>query len=93
MTDRQTLDEPVIICRLWKNRWRRAVIVISISRYENNDIIDIREHFTDAAGCMQPSRKGIAMGIRKLPELAAAVQKALARARALKLIDDDGGGG
>ncbi len=87
-----TIDESHIeISKFFKNRWRRAVIVISISHYEGNDIINIREHFTDAAGCMRPSTKGLAMGIRKLPELARALAKAEAEARLRGLIPKERG--
>ena len=40
----------------------------------------------------RPTTKGVAMGIRKLPELAAAVTKALAVAVERGLIDDEASG-
>ena len=86
-------ESPTIITKFFKNRWRRAVIVISLDHYEGNDIIDIREHFTDAAGCNRPTRKGLTLGIRKLPALARALVKAEAKARELDLIPPDVGSG
>jgi transcriptional coactivator p15 (PC4) len=84
------LAEPIEI-RFWKNRQRRAAIVVSLKSFEDQNLIDVREYFTDAQGCMKPSTKGIAMGVRCLPELSRSVRRALEKARALKLIPEDAG--
>ncbi len=91
MTARPTLPEP-IEWRFWKNRWRRDAIAVSLSTFEDRNLISVRTYTTSTDGKMVPTTKGVAMAVARLPELAAAVQKALVRARALGLIDDDGGG-
>jgi hypothetical protein len=87
------LPEPIEIAKFWKNRWRRAAIVVSITQYEGHNLIDVREHFTDAAGCMRPTTKGLAVVVRRLPELAKAINKALKQARELGLLPPDDGAG
>ena len=88
---RPTLPEP-IEWRLWKNRHRRDAIVVSLSTFKDQNIFGVRLYTTSEDGKMLPTTKGVTMGIRKLPELVAALVKADARARELGLIDDDGAG-
>jgi hypothetical protein len=88
MTARATLPEPVEIAKFWKNR-RHDAIVVSLSTYEGCNLIDVRTH-TMKDGRLVPTPKGVAMVVRRLPELAAAVTKALAKAKELGLIDDGG---
>jgi transcriptional coactivator p15 (PC4) len=91
MTARPTLAEPVE-WRFWKNRWRRDAIVVSLSTYEGRNLISVRTHTTSQDGKMLPTAKGIALVVARLPELAAALTKALAKARELGLLDDQGEG-
>jgi hypothetical protein len=83
------LAEPIEI-KFWKTRRRDIAIVISISSYEGTNIVNVREHFIGSDGCMRPTTKGIALAIRRLPELSNALRSLLERARALGLIPDDG---
>jgi hypothetical protein len=83
------LAEPVVIDKFWKNRSGEAVCV-TFSMYEGSAIVDLRHHFTASDGRVQPTRKGLALSILRLPELAAAVNRALGAARVLGLIDDEG---
>jgi hypothetical protein len=85
-----TLDEPLIVDRFWKNR-RHDAIVVSLQTYEGCNLIDVRTHIMKD-GRLVPTPKGVAMVVRRLPDLAAALTKALAKARELGLIDDDGAG-
>jgi hypothetical protein len=87
---RLTLPAPVEVCKFWKNRKHDAV-VISLSTYEGRNIIDVRQHFMTKDGRLQPTTKGLAMQVLRLPELAAGLTKALAKARELGLLDDDSG--
>jgi hypothetical protein len=87
---RPTLDEPVVISKFWKNR-RHDAIIVSLSTFEGKNLIDLRMHAMKE-GRLVPTPKGLAMVVRRLPELAAAVTKALAKARELNLIDDEGSG-
>jgi hypothetical protein len=89
MTAPAALTEPIEIEKFWKTRRRDKAIVVSLSSYEGINIVNVREHLTGADGCMRPTTKGIAMAVRRLPQLAAGITKALAKARELGLIDDD----
>jgi Transcriptional Coactivator p15 (PC4) len=87
---RVTLPEPVEIAKFWKNR-RHDAIVVSLSTYEGKNLIDVRMHAMKD-GRLLPTPKGVAMVVLRLPELQKAVTKALAKARELGLLDDDGAG-
>jgi len=84
------LSEPIEISKFWKNRQRNIAIVVSLKDFEGTNLIDVREHFTDGKGCMRPSTKGLAMGVRRLPELSRALRQALEKARAMKLLPEEG---
>lgn len=75
--------------RFWKSRRRDKAVVVSLSSYEGVNLVNVREYLVGTDGCMRPSTKGLAMAIRRLPELSNAVRKALVRARELGLVDDD----
>ena len=85
------LAEPIEICKISKNRRRDKVIVVSLGAYEETNLVNVREHFVGADGIMRPTTKGIAMSVRRLPELSNALRKALETARALNLLPEDGG--
>lgn len=88
MTTRPSLPEPITISKFWKTRRRDEVIIVELREYNERPLIDVRVHVVDAEGKLRPSAKGIAMSVRRLVELAAAINKALDKARALGLIDD-----
>jgi Transcriptional Coactivator p15 (PC4) len=90
MTKPPPLTEAIEIGKFWKNRRRDTAIVISLSAYEETNIVNVREHFVGADGCMRPTTKGIAMSVRRLPELSRGLRLALEKARALDLLPDDG---
>jgi hypothetical protein len=85
---RPTLQEPVVVSKFWKNRQHDA-IVTSLSTYEGRNLVDVRMHHMNSAGCLVPTPKGISVVVLRLPELADAVNKALAKARELGLLDDE----
>jgi hypothetical protein len=87
---RVTLPGPVEVAKFFKNR-RKDVIVVSLSTYEGKNLVDVRQHFHNEQGQMRPTSKGVAMVVLRLPDLAKAVNKALAKARELGLIPDEGG--
>jgi hypothetical protein len=87
---RVTLPEPVEVAKFWKNR-KHDAIVVSLSTYEGKNLIDVRMHAMKD-GRLLPTPKGVAMVVLRLPELQKAVTKALAKARELGLIDDEGAG-
>jgi hypothetical protein len=88
---RPTLTEPVPIAKFWKSaRDRTKHVRIELSEYETHPLINVRIWKTGSDGIDRPTVAGIALGIRKLPELATAIDKALRKARELGLIDDEG---
>jgi hypothetical protein len=86
---RPTLPEPIEVAKWWKSRRRDIAIVVSLSAYEGHNLVNVREHFIGSDGCMRPTTKGLAMVVRRLPDLAAAVNKALAKSLELGLLQDD----
>jgi hypothetical protein len=91
MSARITLPEPVEIAKFWKNR-RHDAIVVSLSTFEGRNLVDVRQHFMTKEGKLAPTQKGLALVVLRLPELAAAIAKALETARSLGLLDDEGAG-
>jgi Transcriptional Coactivator p15 (PC4) len=85
----ETLLEPVV-WRFWRNR-RGEGVAVSIEPWEGRTLVHVRQFFTDHAGKLAPTKKGICIDVLRLPELAAAVNKALATARELGLIDAEHG--
>jgi hypothetical protein len=82
-----TLPEP--IAKFFKSaRDRTKHIRVELSEYEGHPLINIRVWQTGSDGIDRPTKQGIALAIRKLPELARAVAKAETRARDLGLLDD-----
>jgi hypothetical protein len=73
--------------KILKNRTGQAVIV-QIREYKGRTIVDVRVHYTGRDGTLLPTRKGLSVAVLRLPELSAAVTKALATARELGLIDE-----
>jgi hypothetical protein len=67
------------IAKFWKNRRRAESVHVTLSEYEGRALINVRVYATGADGIDRPTPKGIAMGIRKLPELARALAKAEGR--------------
>jgi Transcriptional Coactivator p15 (PC4) len=84
------LADPIEIAKFWKGRRRDKAIVVSLSSYEGTNIVNVREYFIGSDGCMRPTTRGIAMSVRRLPELSRAVRAALEKARNLNLLPDDG---
>jgi hypothetical protein len=85
------LTEPIEISKEWKSRQRKIAIIGSLRSYEGHNLYDLREYYTDQAGCMKPSTRGLCLSVRCLPELSRAVRRALEKARALNLLREDGG--
>jgi hypothetical protein len=83
------IPEPIEICKFWKNRRRDTAIVIALSSYKEHNLVSVREHVIGTDGCMRPTTRGTSLVVRRLPELSAALCKALKRARELGLLPDD----
>jgi Transcriptional Coactivator p15 (PC4) len=81
-----SLPEPVQVGTFWKNR-RHDAIVVTLSTFEGRNLVDLRQHFMNKEGKLQPTQKGVAMVVLRLPDLAKAVNAALSKARELGLLD------
>ena len=77
-------DAPITVAEFWANR-RGESVRVQLCRIEGVRCIDMRRYQT-INGRLQPTQKGLALAIHKLPALAAAVAKALRQARELGLI-------
>jgi hypothetical protein len=83
------LAEPITVAEFWKNR-RGESIRVTLETYEGRNLVSVRQFFTADTGKMQPTKKGVSLSVLLLPELAAAVNKALARAAELGLLEGKG---
>jgi hypothetical protein len=83
---------PIEIAKWFKTRRHDIVTAVSLSSHEGVNIVNVREYLIGSDGCMRPTTKGIAMSVRRLPELSRALRLALEKARALDLLPDEGGG-
>ena len=78
---------PIEIGKFFKTpRHSGDVIVGSIREYEGRKFADFRLHYTDRDGCMKPTKKGLALSLRKLEEFAELIAKTITKARELGLI-------
>jgi Transcriptional Coactivator p15 (PC4) len=85
-----SLSEPVPIAKFWKSaRDRSKHVRVELSQYEGHALVNVRVWLTGADGVDRPTMKGVALGIRKLPELAKALALAETKARELGLIQDE----
>jgi hypothetical protein len=85
MSRRPTLPEPVAVDSFWRNR-RHEAVVSTLSTFEGRNIFDVRIHEMQQ-GKLVPTRKGVAVVVLRLPDLAKAINKALKKAQALGLLD------
>jgi hypothetical protein len=79
------LREPIVVGEFWCNR-RGEAVRVQLREFEGHALIDVRRHYTAADGKLAPTKKGLAIAIRHLPALAAAVAKAEQKAREIGLI-------
>ncbi|RXG86502.1 transcriptional coactivator p15/PC4 family protein [Bradyrhizobium zhanjiangense] len=80
---------PIEIAKFWKNRARNESLHVSLSEYEGHCLINVRLYTTGSDGIDRPTQKGVAMGIQKLPDLARALNRAVAIAKKMGLIAED----
>jgi hypothetical protein len=88
MSARRPALSETVEWKLWKTRRRDIAIVGSLSTYQETNIFGLREHVVGSDGIMRPTTRGIAMAVKRLPEVADTVNKMLAKARELGLLDD-----
>jgi hypothetical protein len=83
------LPEPIEIGKFFKNR-KGEFIVVQIKQFEGVVFADARQFFTAADGISRPTKKGLAISLRHLPEFIALLGRALTKAHALGLIREGG---
>jgi hypothetical protein len=79
-----SLDDGLIVSEFWANR-RGESVRIQIRTYEGRRVIDLRKYFTNKSGVLQPTRKGLTLAIKKLPDLG--ISKACSAAADLGLLE------
>ncbi len=65
----------------------REEIHVSLSEYQGHDLCDIRVHADNGVEPI-PTKKGVCLGVAKLPDLIAALQQAEAEAKAAGLFKE-----
>jgi hypothetical protein len=83
------LAEPILVAEFWANR-RGESLRVQLRMFEGVPLIDLRKFYTGAEGKLLPTKKGLSLVIRRLPDLAAAIVKAERVARELGLIREEG---
>jgi hypothetical protein len=78
-TGTKSISDPVIVAE-WPINKRGETARVSIEVYKDTWLINIRKWFEADDGEKRPS-KGIALGVKHLPNLADAITKALSAAR------------
>jgi hypothetical protein len=86
----QTPDPDPFLIAEWPLNNRGEQVRVSIENYKGAWLISLRKWFKIDDGQMRPG-KGLAMGAKNLPRLAAAMEQALATARERGLIPVDDG--
>ncbi|MET3299690.1 transcriptional coactivator p15/PC4 family protein [Bradyrhizobium diazoefficiens] len=81
------LAEDIVVAQFWKGRQRNNHIRVTLKRFEGRPIVDVRQFFVTAEGKSQPTTRGVALDVRRLPELRKALEKAEAKALELDLIE------
>lgn len=84
-----TLTEPIVVAEFWANR-RGEGVRVQLREFEGVALVDIRKHYTNAEGKLSPTKKGLAIRLRRLPEVGDLLEKTLAKARELDLIREGG---
>lgn len=66
------------------------VVRVSLDEFKGQTYVNARVWYTAANGEFRPSKNGVGLSLRHLPDLIRAFQDAAERARALGLLDDGG---
>ncbi|MCP3370770.1 transcriptional coactivator p15/PC4 family protein [Bradyrhizobium cajani] len=81
------LAEEIVVAQFWKGRQRNNHVRVTLKRFEGRPIVDVRQHFVTTDGRSQPTTRGVALSLNRLPDLLKAVEKAYAKALELDLIE------
>ncbi|HUI12551.1 MAG TPA: transcriptional coactivator p15/PC4 family protein [Xanthobacteraceae bacterium] len=80
------LDSSKLVHEFWANR-RGEAVRVQIRNYQGRNLIDLRKFFTGKDGRLRPTKKGLTLSIRKLPDLARGISNAMSAAHELGLIE------
>ena len=80
-----------VVVASWRRNAREMIQVV-LDRYQGHEVIDLRTWFADEDGSLRPTRTGITLAVRHLPQLAAALTAALTVANERGLLTDRDGG-
>jgi len=83
-----TIEEPITVGKFFKNR-AHDIVAVTLSTFNGRNVVDVRQFFTNKQGIDCPTAKGVAMDVRKLPELARAIRRAVVKAQELGILDED----
>ena len=78
---------PIVIAEWSRNS--REVVRVALDRYNGRHTINARAWYSED-DVLEPDKTGITLAVKHLPALAAALGKALAKARELQLLGDGG---
>jgi hypothetical protein len=87
MNSKPPLTEPIVVAEFWCNR-RGEAVRVQLKEFNGHPLVDVRKFFTDDDGCLVPTKKGLAIAIARLPDLARAIAKAVHKARELGLLGE-----
>lgn len=79
------ISDPIKVAEFWKNR-RGDTVRVTLESYEGRNLVTVRQFYTTTDNKLAPTKKGVSIAIARLPDLAAAVTKALEKALELGLI-------
>lgn len=65
-----------VVAHFWKNRRGESIRVV-LKTYEGHNLIDVRQCCTGSDGKIRLTKKGVSISVLRLPELAAAINKAV----------------
>ena len=68
---------------------KRERVLVSLKQFKGVDLIDVRKWYLDNEDDSLRPSKGIALNVKHLPQLEAAITKALAEARERGLVNTD----
>jgi hypothetical protein len=76
----------IVVCsEFWRNR-RGESVRIQLREFEGQVLVDLRVHYR-SDGKLVPTRKGLSLVVRKLPQLLDGVKKATSTAISLGLLE------
>jgi hypothetical protein len=85
-TDSATLSEPLVISKFWRDRRRSESIWVTIGEHQGKALVSLRIFKTSPDGIDRRTDSGLALDVRKLPELTKAMLKAERKALELGLL-------